>query len=42
MYWITARRSFSGSSCQVGIAVPRTPRVMVRSRSPSSGSEPTA
>ena len=30
MYWMTASRSLSGRSCQAGIAVPRTPRVMVR------------
>ena len=40
MYWITDSVSFCASSCQLGIDVPRTPRVMVRSRSPSSGSEP--
>src|SRR6202161_2991108 len=37
MYWITASRSFNGKSYQGGIAVPRTPRVMVRSMSPSLG-----
>src|ERR1700728_2066385 len=37
MYWITARRSFNGKSYQGGMAVPRTPRVMVRSMSPSLG-----
>src|SRR5256885_17081962 len=35
-----ARRSLSGISCHVGIAVQRTPRVTVRYRSPSVGSEP--
>ena len=30
MYWMTASRSLSGSSYQAGIAVPRTPRVIVR------------
>src|SRR6202167_3270890 len=37
MYWITASRSFSGKSYQGRIAVPRTPRVIVRSMSPSVG-----
>src|SRR5262245_8913074 len=36
----TAIRSFSGSSCHVGMAVQRTPRVTVRYRSPSVGKEP--
>ena len=40
MYWMTARRSSIGTLCQVGIAVPRMPRVIVRIRSPSVGSGP--
>src|SRR2546422_3903654 len=40
MYVMTARRSLSGTSCHVGIAVQRTPRVIVRKRSPSVGSDP--
>src|SRR2546422_3353289 len=40
MYVMTANRSLSGSSCHVGIAVQRTPRVIVRKRSPSVGSDP--
>src|SRR3989441_12313243 len=40
MYVMTANRSLSGISCHVGIAVQRTPRVIVRKRSPSVGSDP--
>src|SRR6266581_9774974 len=40
MYVMTANRSLSGTSCHVGIAVQRTPRVIVRKRSPSVGSDP--
>src|SRR5437867_9913961 len=40
MYVMTASRSLSGISCHVGIAVQRTPRVIVRKRSPSVGSDP--
>src|SRR5262245_18287614 len=36
----TARRSLAESSCHVGIAVQRTPRVTVAYRSPSVGSDP--
>ena len=40
MYETSASRVLSGSSCHVGIAVQRTPRVTVRKRSPSVGRDP--
>ena len=38
-YWMTAERSRSEISCQVGIAVPQRPCVTVRKRSASVGRE---
>src|SRR6058998_3817854 len=40
MYVTAANRSSAGSSCHVGMAVHRTPRVTVRKRSLSVGSDP--
>src|SRR5437867_11302812 len=38
-YWITAERSRSEISCQLGIAVPQTPCVTVRKRSATVGGQ---